>query len=247
MQRTLRTLGLSTLALIASGATLQKPEPAARIVDAATGEPLRAQTIPSRSERVIRAPGYQDVRIVTSAGPGTKHLPRGPREVALCKLGASDRDGDGLCDAAEQRYRTLADDADTDGDAISDRIEIYGEALPDGSAFSPEAYGASPGHRDIFVYVNWTDRWPAKQAALDMVVAAFQRAPGKNPDGTTGIQLHFILGGEITYADDLPYTEEGLTPLRNQHLPWKVSFPLHYLIFSDHLSTGDGLITTWYW
>ena len=70
MQRTLRTLGLSTLALIASGATLQKPEPAARIVDAATGEPLRAQTIPSRSERVIRAPGYQDVRIVTSAGPG---------------------------------------------------------------------------------------------------------------------------------------------------------------------------------
>ena len=166
MQRTLRTLGLSTLALIASGATLQKPEPAARIVDAATGEPIRAQTIPSRSERVIRAPGYQDVRIVTSAGPGTKHLPRGPREVALCKLGASDRDGDGLCDAAEQRYRTLADDADTDGDAISDRIEIYGEALPDGSAFSPEAYGASPGHRDIFVYVNWTNRWPAKRPLL---------------------------------------------------------------------------------
>jgi len=166
MQRTLRTLGLCTLALIAGGATLQKPEPAARIVDAATGKPIRqARTTTSRAERVIRAPGYQDVRIVTSAGPGAKHVPRGPREVALCKLGAADRDGDGLCDAAEQRYRSSADDADTDGDAIPDRIEIYGEALPDGSAFNPEAYGASPGHRDLFVYVNWTSRWPAKRGS----------------------------------------------------------------------------------
>ena len=106
MQRTLRTLGLCTLALIAGGATLQKPEPAARIVDAATGKPIRqARTTTSRAERVIRAPGYQDVRIVTSAGPGAKHVPRGPREVALCKLGAADRTA---MDCATPRSNAIA-------------------------------------------------------------------------------------------------------------------------------------------
>lgn len=261
MQRTIRRLGAATLALVGTGATMptpaavrsthdlppteqadtDAPAPAVRVFDAQTGKPIpRVETARKGATLVVRAPGYQEVRIATGAAPVNTQVARGPRGVALCKVGATDRDGDGLCDDAERQYRTDPDSADTDGDAIIDRIEVDGDALADGTSFSLEAYGASPFHKDIFVYINWTKGADPHQAAVDMVTAAFASAPGLNTDLTPGINVHFLPGGEIPDQRDLPLTEEELVGIRNQFFPQTYSFPFHYVIFSDYLQGRDA-------
>ncbi len=60
-----------------------------------------------------------------------------------------------------------------------------------------QALGASPRHRDVFVEMSYS-RQSGKQylpcSELDRIYRAFQRAPLKNPDGTTGIRLHIDAG-----------------------------------------------------
>lgn len=87
-----------------------------------------------------------------------------------------DTDEDGLCDAWE------TDGIDIDKDGVVD-LDL-------------KALGADPKKKDLFVEI---DRWKGQPVfGLGDVVAAFAKAPVKNPDGTVGIKLHVLIDDEVT-------------------------------------------------
>lgn len=93
---------------------------------------------------------------------------------------------------------------DTDGDGLMDNWETSG--LTVFSAGEEEfvdlpAMGADPNHKDIFIEIDWMG--PAspgghthrpRDAAIQLIVDAFDDAPVSNPDGTEGIHLHVDYG-----------------------------------------------------
>ncbi len=96
-------------------------------------------------------------------------------------VGASrDQDGDGLLDSWELQGH------DVDGNCVLSS----GENLPD--------RGANPSRPDVFVEVDClvaTDHNHCPlEAAIADVVTSFANAPVRNPDGTTGVQLHVDVG-----------------------------------------------------
>ncbi|MEZ6243746.1 MAG: GC-type dockerin domain-anchored protein [Phycisphaerales bacterium] len=131
-----------------------------------------------------------------------------------------DADGDGLLDCAETNdgvyvspAQTGTDpcDPDTDGDAIPDGDEV----LETAGGLDLPGLGANPLRKDIFVEVDWYEEdWEddgpqvgcpcdstgvfhshrPSEAAMELVVAAFDAAPVVNRDGSTGISLHLDCG-----------------------------------------------------
>ncbi|MEZ4701661.1 MAG: NosD domain-containing protein [Rhodothermales bacterium] len=111
--------------------------------------------------------------------------------------GLVDSDGDGLCDTWE-----------------IDGIDYDGDGTPDLAFAAPHA--ADPMQKDIFIEIDWmnaTDGAPhshePQQAGLDLVAAAFARAPVTNPNGKTGIRLHLIKDEAIAEITPLAMFGEG--------------------------------------
>lgn len=102
--------------------------------------------------------------------------------------------------------------ADTDGDGLLDVWETRGYDHDGDGTIDVDlpALGADPRKKDIFVAYAWMragageskSHQPAR-AVLDEVVKAFARAPVPNPDGTSGVALHFRNLGAIAHDDDL--------------------------------------------
>ena len=156
----------------------------------------------------------------------------------LCPANSPDSDRDGLCDAAEAHYGTNPNNPDTDGDGFNDAVEVYGVA---GVDF--KHYGASPIHKDVFVYVNYYIQ-PA-QLAFDTVVKSFANAPLGSPDGTTGINLHVIMGGQI----DQQYQNANIKgplkgdftqfdTIKNMYLPQRWVQIAHYALFANQFDSS---------
>ncbi len=141
----------------------------------------------------------------------------------------SDIDGDGLTNTEEATAGTESNKWDTDGDHLSDGLEVKG--VPhENSEFllDLKGMGADPLHKDIFVEVDYM-MLPANcppgekcstphshkpyDEAIQKVVDAFAKAPlydadGKlinNPDGTPGIRLHVDNGRNalLNYPGDV--------------------------------------------
>ncbi|HLQ36571.1 MAG TPA: hypothetical protein VK348_02130, partial [Planctomycetota bacterium] len=143
--------------------------------------------------------------------------------------GDPDADGDGLDAATEARLGTDPLDADTDHDGILDGDEVKGQG-----AIDFPVLGASPTHRDCFVYVQ---RYADTDGALcarevARVVKTWAELPNTNPDGTTGIALHPI------WLPPLPPGTPGRAwwDLGNEYLPKTARGLAHYMI----LSNGGG-------
>jgi len=90
--------------------------------------------------------------------------------------------------------------ADSDGDGLPDCWETNGyDADGDGIVdVDLPAMGADPLHKDIFVQIDYMVaqdhyHYPSP-AAIQTVVAAFDRAPVENLDGKDGIHLHVDFG-----------------------------------------------------
>lgn len=88
-------------------------------------------TLRPNSAFYIRADGYRE--IVVAHGPAIKlelepgrSKPDALPDVYLCRQDASDADHDGICDDAEAKYGTNPNETDTDFDALSDTLELYG-------------------------------------------------------------------------------------------------------------------------
>lgn len=99
--------------------------------------------------------------------------------------GKPDSDGDGLCDIWEQN----GIDYDMDG-----QVDLEFK----------DNLAADPMKKDIFIEVDWmavpgngAHNHEPLQGSLDAVVAAFASAPVTNPNGQTGIKMHFVKDEQV--------------------------------------------------
>jgi hypothetical protein len=167
-------------------------------------------TLHPESSFTIDADGYRDITI--AHGPKVpvegETINRSENELPtlyVCAQDAADTDHDGICDAAEKRYGTLADQRDSDGDSLSDTMELYGHPYS-GTEDYYDIYslGADPMHRDIFLAIRFTQRSRLDRMAFPLVHKAFDKAPPMNPDGKTGIHLHILFDDHaISGRDDV--------------------------------------------
>ncbi|TAH34466.1 MAG: hypothetical protein EYC70_16130 [Planctomycetota bacterium] len=120
--------------------------------------------------------------------------------------GAPDADGDGLDAATEARLGSDPLDADTDHDGLLDGWEVRGEG-----AFDLAALGASPTHKDCFVYVQRKEDVDGAHCRREMerVVQYWASLGNPNPDGSTGLALHPIWLPPLPAADARPWWELG--------------------------------------
>lgn len=99
---------------------------------------------------------------------------------------------------------------DSDGDGLPDLWEMRGYTV-NGVFVDLPALGASPWHKDLFVWMDYMVTPEAagsvnlgpSQAVIDNIKAVFNNAPATNPDGTTGIHIHPMLKNEVDYKESL--------------------------------------------
>ncbi|MBK7404717.1 MAG: hypothetical protein IPJ41_08800 [Phycisphaerales bacterium] len=118
---------------------------------------------------------------------------------------SGDTDSDGLSDADEARLGSNPLSRDTDGDGLLDGWEVHGlpRAVPgpDDAASTP----LSPTHQDVIVAIS-----PYVQLGTEAVRNEIEKSKRlyaqlntKNPDGSTGITIHYRFGPEV------PVPEQG--------------------------------------
>lgn len=157
------------------------------------------------------AGGFQYVIEATDNFGVTSRLPISDFFVVV--VPEADADADGLTNIEEQNSGTDPLNRDTDGDALWDGWEVKG--LRSGAQFVDlPTLGANPRHKDLFIEVDYLQAADhshrLSEATLDRVVNAFAAAPVTNPDGSTGIRLHYQIGQAI------PETAENLNLDPNQ-------------------------------
>jgi hypothetical protein len=158
----------------------------------------------------------------------------GPNGSNVCGCGGScfSTSVDGIPDT----WKTIGVDHNCDGIVDLDLSEL----------------GANTMHKDVFIQVDHlaprpdqSTRFPFPQAAADEVVAAFLNAPVLNPDGTTGIHLHLIVGNELPYTKVVTLYRQQLDPncsgadalalhdLQAQNMSAAKAAVFHYAIIAD--------------
>ena len=95
--------------------------------------------------------------------------------------------------------------ADSDGDGLLDSWETNGiDADGNGTidlALNLPPFNADPQHKDQYLEVDYMAAPAPQPGTLADVTAAFAAAPVANPDSTSGIRLHAMLGEVVpTYA-----------------------------------------------
>jgi hypothetical protein len=150
-------------------------------------------------------------------------------------------------------------DGDQDGDGIPDSWETNGVQVSlNGVKKHLNLDGASPRHKDIFVWVAWmedaTHSHKPTQQALDIVEAAFHAAPvHDNPDGKDGIELHVIFANDV-FPDLKPLKEQatlGTSPggdynwsefykLKKQVFPKELEGVFHFCAFIHEMGGQKG-------
>jgi hypothetical protein len=145
----------------------------------------------------------------------------------------ADSDGDKLPDIVEtQVYLTDPHNKDTDGDGIGDGAEVLGYDWVD-----YPSYGANPRHKDVFVevdYEEYTDSsgvlhsWKPSQAVLDKVAASYAALNISNPDGNTGITVHFLLDTVLGQDTQCNANWKATAPFNAKH-----QRGFHYVYFAN--------------
>jgi len=153
-------------------------------------------------------------------------------------------------------YATIKYVQDTDGDGLPDNWETNGYDYDENGTvdLNLPAMGANPLHKDIFVEIDWiaadtgeTQSHKPCVAAIDSVIAAFDRAPVENPDSISGIKLHVDYGqwdslsegNEVPYSDLNPW-EQKFQNIKNVHFKPARHHIFHYCIFGDSYDGGSS-------
>jgi hypothetical protein len=153
-----------------------------------------------------------------------------------------DSDGDGLTDVDEGLLGTDPKNKDTDGDGLRDGWEVHG--LEGGVDL--RGMGASPRHKDLFVWMDYMVRESATNGlgpnpnVLQGITDALADLPVKNPDGKPGIAIHLIVGQELPHDPDLnPYLDE-FGELKQKSFAESRAPAFHYMIWADAYSAGTS-------
>ncbi|GEM_PF-6504920 len=108
---------------------------------------------------------------------------------------SSDQDDDGLSDADEMDCGSDPMNRDTDADGLLDGWEVHG--LPRGIVGLDTPL--SPVHQDVIVSVSpYVDPGRAKvEKEINKSKSLYANLPTPNPDGTTGIAIHYRFNDEV--------------------------------------------------
>ncbi|MFD1689714.1 hypothetical protein [Halolamina salifodinae] len=121
-------------------------------------------------------------------------------------------------------------DPGTDGDGIPDGAEVnQPELFPD----------ADPLRTDIYVEVDTVEGMAVPDDALDRIEEQYADAPVDNPDGSTGISLHFVVSN-TSLPDSDQFDESNWYDLRRDHFDNDGKGYHHLLLVDDAGLTGNG-------
>ncbi|HRJ49148.1 MAG TPA: hypothetical protein PKU91_01350 [Phycisphaerales bacterium] len=179
--------------------------------------------------------GLPDVAAVFSTAlPHAHHV---VRLVITPNPASGDSDSDGLSDEHERRLGTNPLDRDTDMDGLLDGWEVHGlpREIPLGERIglfdhaNPRADAAlSPLRQDVICVLSYFEGVDA--AAMDgelaRVQALYRGLSNKNPDGSTGLWVHFRVEPTRVSKQDqsMPWWDVG-----NKHFPASERGILHWL------------------
>jgi hypothetical protein len=174
-----------------------------------------------------------------------------------------DSDSDRLPDYFEDANGNLTYDAgtetnwqtaDTDGDALTDFAEVVGGHFGEANYVNLPGLGANPLHADLFIEADYYMNYGAGSVSLrpydastNAVVAAFAAAPRNNPDGVTGISMHFDVSDGI---DTTLYTtaQLDLDPVDAERDAFKAIYftpgredYFHWCLFADKYGPNGSL------
>lgn len=118
-----------------------------------------------------------------------------------------DQDSDGLTDDEERELSTDPLNPDTDGDGLLDGWEVHG--LPHDVA-GPET-PLNPRQQDVIVAVAPHEGldMQAVRVSLEDAKKIYLNIPSRNPDGTTGIHLHYRYDPPIAPKDQGNWPDVG--------------------------------------
>lgn len=165
------------------------------------------------------------------------------RTVTTAQCTGTDTDGDGLNDCTEQRWGTNPKVADTDDDGLNDSAELRahtdpknpdsdGDGYLDGAEYRNETSdgvplpNADPRTMDLYVTVVTNESGPPLSQSLRAnVTEQFATMPVDNPDGSQGVDLHFVpndlspYDGKVWLGDDeqMRATQRSLAGNRSNH------------------------------
>ncbi|WP_176629225.1 hypothetical protein [Desulfolutivibrio sulfodismutans] len=139
---------------------------------------------------------------------------------------------------------------DSDGDGLPDVWERQGYT-ENGVFVDLPTMGADPQHKDLFVWMDYMVRPDSvslapSQTVIDRIKAVFANAPVQNPDGTTGINIHPVLGSQVTYVETLgeagDYTKVWLQfdSLKNDFFNPAYAKAFRYMIWANSYNQGTS-------
>lgn len=141
---------------------------------------------------------------------------------------------------------------DTDADGIPNSWEINGyDADGDGTIdVDYPGMGADPYHKDVFVEMDYMPGELATEADLDRITESFAELPVRNPDGTTGINIHLDAGNarsekyNLGGGNEVPH--QGLNgmgdwgKIKNNNFDSARERVFHYMLWADYYGSNSS-------
>ena len=148
---------------------------------------------------------------------------------------------------------------DIDGDGIGNILEMRGyDGDRDGKLeIDYPGMGANPLKKDLFVEMDYMPGLLASEEELDRITEIFANMPIRNPNGTTGINIHLDAGSarsakyNLGGGNEVPYqqldsTMEKWYEIRRANMDPDRGPAFHYMIWGDahdeYGSSGLGYI-----
>ncbi len=148
---------------------------------------------------------------------------------------------------------------DIDGDGIGNILEMRGyDGDRDGKLeIDYPGMGANPLKKDLFVEMDYMPGLLASEEELDRITEIFANMPIRNPNGTTGINIHLDAGSarsakyNLGGGNEVPYqqldsTMEKWHEIRRANMDPDRGSSFHYMIWGDahdeYGSSGLGYI-----
>ncbi|WP_428562138.1 MAG: hypothetical protein ACP59X_20615 [Solidesulfovibrio sp. DCME] len=139
---------------------------------------------------------------------------------------------------------------DSDGDGLPDLWELRGYTVG-GAYVNLPALGASPWHKDVFVWMDYmvtpgSVNLGPSQTVIDNIKAVFNNAPVTNPDGTTGIHIHPVLKNQVPYAETLGIKNDyvqvwvDFDALKNNSFETAYAPSFRYMIWANTYNQGTS-------
>jgi hypothetical protein len=209
----------SSYALYTAGTSFQGPlpEPSELAALDVTPPPYENETAtPAKPRRIfhgdINGDGLSDTLAVFDAA--RPHAHRVVRVSLAIDPKSNDWDSDGLTNDEETKLGTNPFDRDTDSDGLLDGWEVHGLPRIGREPDSP----LDPRHKDVIVAIS-----PYEQLKLDDVKKELEHSKRiyaeikcSNPDGTSGIRLHYLWLDAVAAKDQGNWPEVGNRCMPNE-------------------------------